>query len=348
MRFRLTRLFGLALAASVALTTPAIDEQRSASLIFADELRAGRVGKGDLTRPEVIRAVAQRPVPSVPVRWFQRLAMKSGQFDVEAHNFAPLAAARRAVLGAAAAGPPRFLVRVDEFPLAGAYEESERRRAQFARFHAILTEAGVPYMISASPAVARDYLDPSGTVSRPLSDRELATLDRLRRDGVTFALHGYDHRTRDARPQHRSELVGLSPDELQELLGVGTARLAQAGIRPRAFVPPFNRFGASQYAALAERYDVVCGGPESVPLFGFHRTPLWRGGAVYMPVYAPFYERSSGVIAAAERAIAAQEGLWIPVVLHWSWEAEGGWTDLERLAARLAGYARPWADLLRA
>jgi hypothetical protein len=67
-----------------------------------------------------------------------------------------------------------------------------------------------------------------------------------------------------------------------------------------------------------------------------------------MPVYAPFYERSRCVAAAVDRAIAAQAALWIPVVLHWSWEAEGDWTDLTQLARRLAGYARPWDEFLPA
>jgi ABC-type amino acid transport substrate-binding protein len=346
LRVPLTRIAGLVLAASLSLTVPPTDGQRSASLVFAEELRAGRVTKRQLARPEVLRAVASRPVPPAPIRRLQRLAMKSGLLDFESYNLAPLAAARRAVLGPAAAGSPRFLVRVDEFPLASGYEESERRHAQFARFHAILTDAGVPYLIAVSPAVARDYLDPSGTVSRPLSDRELATLEALRRDGVSFALHGYDHRTRDRRPRYRSELVGLEAEHLRELLEEGSARLADIGIRPRVFVPPFNRFEARQYGVLAERYDIVCGGPESVPLLGFHRTPLWRGEAVYMPVYPPFYERSQRVAAAADRAIAAAAGLWVPVVLHWSWEAESGWADLERLARKLAGYARSWDEFL--
>jgi hypothetical protein len=348
LRVSLTRTAGLAVAAGFAVAALSTDAQRSARLVFADELRAGRVNERDLDRPEVASAVAGRPVPPPPMRRLQRLAMKRGEFDFETRNLGPLAAARRAVLGPAAAGPPRFLVRVDEFPLAGAYEGNARRDADFARFHSILTEAGVPYLIAVSPGVARDYLDPSATVSRSLSDRELATLEQLRRDGVAFALHGFDHRTRDARTRHRSELVGLGVEELSQLLDLGTARLAEAGIRPRVFAPPFNRFEARQYELLAQRYDVVCGGPESVPLFGFHRTPLWRGDAIYMPAYAPFYGRSSAVAAAADRAIGAEIAVWIPVVLHWSWEAGGDWTDLEALARRVAGYARPWDELVPA
>ena len=290
--------------------------------------------------------MAPRSIPPAPVRSLQRMAMKRGDFDFETRNLAPLAAARRAVLGAQAPGPPRFLVRVDEFPLAGAYVESEGGAADFARFHAILADAGVPYLIAVSAGVARDYLDPSATESRPLSDRELATLQQLRREGASFALHGFDHRTRDVRARHRSELVGLDDAGLSELLDRGTARLAEAGIHPRVFAPPFNRFEAHQYDLLPRRYDVVCGGPESVPLFGFHRTPLWLGDAIYMPAYPPFYGRSIEVAAAAERAIAAQVALPIPVVLHWAWEAGGDWSDLQRLARRLAGYARPWDELL--
>jgi peptidoglycan/xylan/chitin deacetylase (PgdA/CDA1 family) len=348
LRFPVTQATRLAVAAGVAKAALSSDAERSARLFFGDELRSGQVGESDLRRPEVARALASRPVPPAPVRRLQRLAMKGGQFDFEARGVAPLAAARRAVLGAAAAAPPRFLVRVDEFPQAGAYEESERRHADFVRFHSILTEAGVPYLIAVTPAVARDYLEPWATGSRPLSDRELATLEQLRRDGVAFALHGFDHRTRDPRPRHRSELVGLDPDGLGELLDRGAARLAEAGIHARVFAPPFNRFQAEQYELLAGRYDVVCGGPETVRLFGFHRTPLWRGDAIYMPAYAPFYGRSDGVAAAADRAIAAQPGVWIPIVLHWSWEHGGDWADLKLLASKLAGRARPWDELLAA
>jgi hypothetical protein len=337
----------LAVAAGLAAASLSTDAERSARMLFAEEVRTGKVNRRDLDRPEVASAVATRPVPPVAVRRLQRLAMKRGVFDFETRNLGPLAAARRAVLGQAAAGPPKLLVRVDEFPLAGAYEESDRREADFARFHSILTDAGVPYLLAVSPGVARDYLDPSVTDSRPLSDGELSTLDRLRRDGVAFALHGFDHRTRDVRSRYRSELVGLEDGALAELLDRGMARLSEVGIRPRVFAPPFNRFEHDQYELLSQRYDVVCGGPESVPLFGFHRTPLWRGAAIYMPAYAPFYARSCDVAVALERAVAAEAALWIPVVLHWSWESDD-WAALERLARGLAGYARPWDEVVAA
>ena len=323
------------------------DWQRSARLLFAEELRAGSVNESALERPEVTAAVASRPVPSRPVRMLQRLGMKRGAYAFERRNLQPLAAAREAVLGEEAAGPPRFLVRVDEFPLAGAYDENPRHIEDLDRFHAIMSEAGVPYLMAVSSCVARDYLDPSASGSRPLSDRELAALERLGSGSVTFAQHGFDHRTREARPRHRAELAGLSRERLLELLDSGAARLGDAGIRPDVFVPPFNRFDASQYDLLAERFDVVCGGPESVAMLGYHRTPLWRGEAVYMPAYEPFYGRAAAVTEAVDRALAAQAALWIPIVLHLSWEADSDWTDLKRLALRLASHATAWDEFAR-
>src|SRR5262245_10030877 len=151
MRVSITRAAGLAVAAGLAAATMSPDAQRSARVVFADELRAGRVLERDLNRREVASAVATRPVPPAPVRRLQRLAMKRGVFDFERRNLGPLNAARRAVLGPDAVGPPRFLVRVDEFPLAGAYEQSDRRDADFARFHSILTDAGIPYLLAVSP-----------------------------------------------------------------------------------------------------------------------------------------------------------------------------------------------------
>ena len=97
---------------------------------------------------------------------------------------------------------------------------------------------------------------------------------------------------------------------------------------------------------LAERFAVVCGGPESIGPMGFQRTPQWRGEAVYLPSYAPLYGHAAEVLPAFERAIEQARGLWLPIVLHWGWEAEAGWRDLERLADRIAPYAARWEDFL--
>jgi hypothetical protein len=172
----------------------------------------------------------------------------------------------------------------------------------------------------------------------------VAMLRRLAGERVAFGLHGRDHRTRFASPRRHSELCGLSASAMEELLEDGLAELARHEIHPAVFVPPYNRFDAGQFEALARRFEVVCGGPESIGTMGFHGTPQWRGEAVYLPSYAPVYGRAAEVLPALERAIERATGLWVPVVLHWGWEMQAGWGDLERLAERIAPYAAGWED----
>jgi peptidoglycan/xylan/chitin deacetylase (PgdA/CDA1 family) len=98
------------------------------------------------------------------------------------------------------------VVRVDEYPLAGAFGSGNLRLERgLQRFHATLADAGVPYLMAVTPEVSREYLNPVGTRARYLSEVELTQLHRLVADGVELGLHGFDHRTRDAHPRQHSE-----------------------------------------------------------------------------------------------------------------------------------------------
>jgi peptidoglycan/xylan/chitin deacetylase (PgdA/CDA1 family) len=278
-------------------------------------------------------------------RVLERLALKAGALSYARNVAGPQHAARQSVLGETAGGPPRVLVRVDEYPHYRAADAPRRYGDEaFERFHAILAEAGVPYLLAALPAPATRPLDPNATGRRVLSDRERATLAGVTGEGVTLALHGYDHRTRHAHPRRHSELAGLEPAELSERLDAAEAALGLP--RPRVFVPPYNRFDAVQWPVLASRYAVVGGGPESVLEHGFARPPAWRGDAVWLPGYPPLY----GTAAEVRPALDALAGraLWVPVVLHWGWEADRGFADLRELASTLARLAAPWESFLAA
>jgi peptidoglycan/xylan/chitin deacetylase (PgdA/CDA1 family) len=323
------------------------DERRSARLLFAVELANGRI------RPEAVDVRAVRRAVrddrrTRPGRALARVALKAGLIGYERSVAAHQDAARRAVLGDAAGGAPRVLLRVDEYPHYRAADEPARYGDDaFERFHAVLADAKVPYLLAALPSLASQPLDPSARGGRALTDREAATLSRLGGEGVTLALHGYDHRTRDPHPRRRSELAGLSPAALKERLDAGEAALAARGIdRPRVFVAPFDRFDRAQWPVLAERYDVVCGGPNSVPEHGFARPPASRGDAVWLPAYAPLYGTAAEVRPALERL--GRRALWVPVVLHWGWETARGLGDLRALAAFLSDFATSWQDFLAA
>ena len=170
-------------------------------------------------------------------------------------------------------------------------------------------------------------------------------LGRMSKDGVAFALHGSDHRTRFASPRRRSELCGLDASATAALLDQALAELeAYDGLRSDVFVPSYNRFDAAQWPVLAARFAIVGGGPESIRCLGFHGTPQWRDGSVYLPAYPPLYGRAHEVVPAVSQAIEGASGLWIPIVLHWGWEADAGWRELERLAELLAPYTARWED----
>ncbi|HEY7952577.1 MAG TPA: DUF2334 domain-containing protein [Solirubrobacteraceae bacterium] len=339
------------------------DELRSARLLLGAETVAGASAGGRLAdvpvepaanvlRASAMRAaVRSRPVPVGPVRFAQQLLRKLGRLDYERAVVAPLVAARRATLGDdAASRAPRFLVRVDEFPHYLAWDEPERYGTEgYRRFHAIMAAAGVPYLVAVPPRVSHAPLDPSEHRWRGLDGGERALLAELTvAEGVSFALHGRDHRTRFASPRRHSELCGLGSIATVELLDGALAELGDLGITTEVFVPPFNRFDAAQYDLLAERFTVVCGGPESIGLLGFQRSPMWRGEAVYLPSYLPLYGHAREVRPAAQRLIEQDCGLWLPIALHWGWEADDGWAELERLAALIAPYAASWEDFLSA
>jgi hypothetical protein len=248
--------------------------------------------------------------------------MKTGNLSYEKSWLSPLLAARRQAPGGSVNEGPRFLVRVDEFPYYSGLDEPRYGLDASRRFHAVMAEEDVPHLMSVLPQWTHDALTPASAGGRALDDDDRALLEQMRRDGVTFAQHGHTHRTRFADPRRHSELCGLDPSSLTELLEEGRAKLAEVGVHPRILVPPFNRFDATQWPVLERLYDIVTGGPESVMLMGFHGGPQWRGSAVYLPCYAPLYDSAEVVLSAVDEMIDGDVSGWIPIVLHMGWEVD--------------------------
>jgi hypothetical protein len=311
----------------------------------SDAVRSARLHGLEPT-PAVLRALRTRRIPSRPERVAQRLRMKAGRLTYEDSWLSPLQAARRQALAGADDGRPRFLVRVDEFPYYSGLDNPKYGLEASRRFHAVMAEEGVPHLMAVVPQWTHEPLKPAGSGGRPLDDDDRGLLEQMRRDGVTFAQHGHTHRTRFTNPRRQSELCGLDGESLTEMLEEGRGELAEAGVRPRILVPPFNRFDAAQWPVLERLYDIVTGGPESVMLMGFHGGPQWRGSAIYLPCYAPLYESAERVLPAAETIISERVGGWIPIVLHMGWEIDDGYAALRRLARRIAPYTASWEELL--
>jgi Uncharacterized protein conserved in bacteria (DUF2334) len=295
------------------------------------------------------RRLAPRLPTRQPLRFGQAVAVKAGRLGWEQGVVEPLQRFRRDALGAEAAGPPRVLVRVDEFPHARAFDPHGKFGTEaFRHFHAVLAEAGIPYLLAITPNVSRDYLDPEVGERRRLDAGEIKTVADVAGDRVVFGLHGADHRTRHANPRHHSEFCGLPDSEAAARIDGARAVFDDLGHPTPVFVPPFNRFDAGQYPLLAERFEVVCGGPESVRLLGWQPAPVWQGEAVYLPSYAPLYGTSAEAAAGIERLLELEAALWAPVTLHWGWELEDDFASLRRLCKLLQGIAADWTDFLAA
>jgi len=238
-------------------------------------------------------------------------------------------------------------VRIDEFPHYLSRDEPERYGTEFVReFMAALGD--VPRLVAVVPQLAFDALDPDRTGNLELQPAEIEFLAELRESGCAFALHGLTHRTRLSQSRRRSELSGLAAPQLRSLVDDGLERLARVGIETRVFVPPFNRFDRSHFDVLAERFDVVCGGPESIPSMGFLAGPSWQGNAVYLPSYAPLYGAAANVARAAERLIEARTPGWAPIVLHPGWEQPDEREGVRKLARTIAEHTATWEEFLDA
>jgi hypothetical protein len=310
----------------VAQASLTADERRSAHLLFAEELADGTVAAADLARPEVERAVRSLQVPSALLRRWQVRQVRQGRLDME-ESAGPMLAAREAVLGPRAAGPPRLLVRLDAFPAPRAGVDVARAAT------GALRAAGIPFLLTVVPRIPA----PGAEGGRRRHDAaEADLLEDLRRDpGVTFGVGGLDGRPLD----------GLDPADLEAALDEADPVLARYGMAPDILVPPEGRIDLRRYRALAERYALLCGGPGSVATMGFHRTPLWRGDAVWMPVHPPLAGPPSQVADAARALTRRQAALWLPVVLGLADLDPSGLRDV---AAALTGLARPWDEFLAA
>jgi len=215
-------------------------------------------------------------------------------------------------------------------------------------FHSVLAGAGIPYLMAIVPQLVHDPLDPNASGGRPLDEVERGLIRQMAADGVTFAAHGLTHRTRDVHPRRRSEFGDLTAADAGALAEESLRLLAEIGVHPRVFVPPFNRFTSEQYRALTSRFDVVTGGPESIALMGPQPSRRWLGNGVYFPCYSPLYGRSREVQDALTKLVERKPGTWVQATLHLSWEVDDGLEDLRRLADWLAPYAVSWEEFLAA
>lgn len=147
-----------------------------------------------------------------------------------------------------------------------ALSDLEHEREIFALFE----RAGVPQTLGLVPHMTvSNVRDPHGSGEKALDENpEMAAFlkNYLATSGSEAALHGFTHRTsRRSQPVRREyfEFRELSVDEQEKMIRTGTDTVERAlGVRPRTFIPPWNRFDAQTVVACARAgYERISAGP---------------------------------------------------------------------------------------
>ena len=228
--------------------------------------------------------------------------------------------------------PAKFLLRVDDFP--SPFLPSE----QFLAFHEMAAAHGLPYLLAVTPFLERE----TGRVG--LLDAELKILHRSVREGAELALHGFTHRSRYRN--YASELLSMPAPSLRRELERAESYLREQGLRTTGFVAPYNSYDPFTVSVLAERYELLCGGPESVTAIGYRLGPSFLMQRLYVPSYRFAYDVQGQGLGRLDQLIREAGGLIVPITLHWANEVKTNFASFRLLCGRLAGHTLSWAELV--
>jgi len=231
----------------------------------------------------------------------------------------------------------RFIVRVDDFPRWDIPTELYRD------FHDIFVRYSIPYLLGVTPHLCQKPLDPTCNIYRKLTDSEIILLEEVARTGAELAIHGYSHKTRQARP--RSELIGATSDEIRKNIENALTELREIGFEVDIFIPPFNTIDRNSFLQLSDYFSLICGGPESIRWLGLTLSPAFLDGTLYVPSYSPAYGQANVLTKFVEKLEVIKDSLVIPLTLHWAWEKEDGFVGVKNLCQRLRGRLITWRSL---
>jgi len=227
-----------------------------------------------------------------------------------------------------------FLLRVDDFP------RWDLGFEDYMEFHSLLESNKIPYLLGVTPKLSKNPLKSGESGRRELTSEELSFLQKVSRSGVDLALHGLTHQRND-----RGSELFVSGDKLNDIIVEGLGMLEDNGLKAPFFIPPFNKFDYNTLGVLKSHFKVVCGGAESIEYVGYRTSPSYLDGVLYVPSYWPAYGRANEVVEFV-KGINVKENIFVPLTLHWSWERENNFRDVEVLVNELKGRVMEWKSLL--
>ena len=229
---------------------------------------------------------------------------------------------------------PLFLIRVDDFP------HWEKTLDDFKKFHNIMEKYKTPYLLGVTPCLSSDRHNPFNTEFRRLSQDEA---ELIKHPLIEVAMHGFSHQTNNYKKN--MEFVGIKKEEVIEKIEKGLGIFNEYGIRPIAFIPPFDEIDMTSYRILSRYFKIITGGPASAKYLGYKVSPSLFRGAIYVPSYRPLCNNCLEIYKFLNN-MGIKRRVILSLVIHWASETKNNYKHLEELLEMLKGSVMKWSDLL--
>lgn len=225
----------------------------------------------------------------------------------------------------------KYLLRVDDFP------HWKEKTDNFKKFLEIMEKYETPFLLGVVPLLSLDHHNPLNKKFHQLKSEEISILSHPL---IEIALHGFTHQT--LRLKFHSEFIGLSEIETEKCIKKGIEKLSLYGLKPVAFIPPFNTINIENYKAIKKYFNIICGGSEGIKYFGFKISPVYISGSLYIPSYRPLCSSAKMIADFIERF--KPEGI-LPITLHWHGEIGDDFAGVKRLANLIKGKTIRWENI---
>jgi len=196
---------------------------------------------------------------------------------------------------------------------------------EFMRFHRVMAKRSHSYLLGVTPFL------PEG-----ISQEELDFLKRCKSHNVDLSLHGFTHKKLGDK-KYQGEVDCYTPKELDELIIKTKKFFIENDIEfPDSFIPPFNIIKKDSFATLSKHFLYIMGGPLSIKTLGFYKFLDKINNSFYIPSYFPFYGRIKEIDKGMRRMSMSGDNVMV-VTIHWAWEVDNNFVDLERFLVQYNG-----------
>jgi glycosyltransferase involved in cell wall biosynthesis len=217
----------------------------------------------------------------------------------------------------------RFLLRVDDV----FFDHPDRIRDLCTA----LRKRNLPFLAAVT---GNDIIDTRGRM----------LLEQIAAARGIIGLHGFAHSGKFG--PFASEILQMTFSDLDRRCDEIISRLSTMNIGAPAFVAPFNALCWEQIVHLAQRFAVVCGGPETARFANALCGPLAIATrSWYVPSFFPFYQSARDQLRCGALDRIGSLGGYAALTLHLEQEAADGFSSMAGLLDRIGDRIVSWEEL---